>query len=84
MALLAFIGLIAILIFLRKIMNAIGKSFDALSHDLSDRAVSNINTQRQISKETKRIREKINTIKGNGTDHEYWTNVQKEIDGLTK
>lgn len=84
MVLLAFIGLIALLILAKKFFDAIGKCFDALSHDLTHRAISKSITERKLLASIKKIEEKINTIKGNGTDQEYWGKDQINIDDLCK
>ena len=82
MAILALIGIAALCWIANKFFNNIGKCFDALSHDLTDRFNSKTISERKLLSEIKKVKEKINTIKGNGTDQEFRTKVQKEIDDL--
>lgn len=84
MAFLAIIGIVAILIVLSKGLKAIGIIFETVSEDLSNRAVSKLSTKSNIFNNTKKTKEKIDTIKGNDTDTKYWNSVNNEIDDLCK
>lgn len=85
MTLLALIGLIALLIVLKKIFETIGNVFEGMSQALSDNIISRTYSGRNVStKYINNVKEKINTIKGNGTDQEYMDSVRQEIDDLLK
>lgn len=77
------VGLIAIIIVLKKCFDAVGNAFECLSQSISNDMISRTYSKRNISlQHRKTVEEKINTIKGDGTDQEYTDKVQNEINDL--
>ena len=81
-SLLALIGLIFLLWYASKALNKVGKFFDRMAETFMDDRFSYSMKTRRTSM-SKKIKEKINTVKGQGTDKEYWDQVKGEIDELT-
>jgi len=84
MAFLALIGLLVILWIAQKFFKFLGLTFDTLAQDLTNKAVIRVTTKRKHLANIKKVKEKIDTIKGNGTDQEYWNNVRNNIDNMVK
>ncbi len=82
----AFIGLIFILRWVSKGLNKVGDSLNKFGDTLADIAASSSRSTTGYSgeKEKDKTIEKIRTLRGEGTDTEFKTNVLKEIDDLTK
>ena len=85
MGFLAIIGLICLFYLATKVIRFIGNCFDGLDHYIANEAIqrSVIKIKRKPNFDIKH-KEKINTIKGDGTDSEYMKKVQEEIDRLTE
>lgn len=83
MEFLAIIGIIFILLLISKGLKKLGDGLnnigDTLGHYLNSRTYSD-----PAGNNAEKVKEKIRTIKGEGTDEEYFKNVRAEIDDLTK
>jgi hypothetical protein len=86
MTFLAIIGLIAILWILSKAFTKLGNALDKIGETLADRATfsTHVKGHGDDDEARKKIKEKIKTLSGEGTDKEYWKKIHSEIDDLTK
>jgi len=85
-SILAIIGLIFICWWLSKKLNKLGNFLDKLGDQMAENSVTKERTgasRKKALQNIKRAREKIQAIKGDGTDEQYNDAVQKEIEKLT-
>jgi len=80
--LLAIVGIAFLFRILSKFFNKVGNLFDKIGDAIADRSISKTYGD-PTEKNTKNIKEKIHSIKGEGTDEEYWKRIRAEINDLT-
>lgn len=85
MTFLAIIGLIFLLWLTAKFLNKIGNVLNKIGDALAEQSTFKTHTKGgPDAVDREKIREKIRTLNGEGTNDEYWEQVNNEIDDLTK
>jgi hypothetical protein len=83
-AFLAIIGLGIILWWLSKVLIRMGNVLEKIGDNLAVRSVTPKAGGHKKVSDVETVREQVHVAKGEGTDKEYWDNVQKEINDLTE
>lgn len=80
-ALLALIGILVLIHFAGKWCRQVGDFLERLGDEIAVRG-SSFRSGRGTAPDVEKVKEQLHVINGEGTEKDYWDNVEKEISSL--